>query len=149
MTKDRSTGLIALILGIVVAFLTSQFPESAMAGDIGPKVFPYISAGLLTICGLGLLVTGSKKEETPSYTSKQLIRLGIISAVVVGYCVLMFLVGYIPSTIIGAFVLSLMFGKGKNIPWYRSMIFAIVMTVAAFYIFERLFVLPLPRGIVF
>ena len=149
MTKDRSTGLIALILGIGVACLTSQFQESAMAGDIGPKVFPYISAGLLIICGLGLLVTGGKKEEKPAYTSKQLGRLGIISAAVVGYCVLMVFVGYMPSTVIGTFVLSVMFGKSKNIPWYRSLIFSVVLTVAVFYIFEKLFVLPLPRGMFF
>ncbi len=149
MTKDRSTGLIALALGIGVAFLTSQFPASSMAGDIGPKVFPYISAGLLIICGLGLLVTGGKKEDKPAYTPKQLARLGRISAVVAGYCVLMVFVGYMPSTVIGTFVLSVMFGKNRNIPWYRSLIFSVILTAAVFYIFEKLFVLPLPRGMFF
>ncbi len=149
MTKDRSTGLIALVLGIGVAFLTSQFPESTMAGDIGPRVFPYISAGLLIICGLGLLVTGGKKEGKPAYTPKELKRLGIIFGVVLLYCVLMAVIGYMPATIAGAFVLSVMFGKNKSIPWYRSLIFSVVLTVAVFYIFEKLFVLPLPRGMFF
>ena len=68
MTKDRTTGLIALVLGIAVAIATSQLPPSTMVNDIGPKVFPFISAGLLIICGAGLLLTGTKKEEKAAYT---------------------------------------------------------------------------------
>lgn len=149
MTKDRSTGLIALLLGIGVAFLTRKFPDSTMAGDIGPRVFPYISAGLLIICGAGLLITGGKKEGKPSYTPAELVRLARIFGVVLGYCVLMAFVGYMPATMLGAFVLSVMFGKMKKIPWQRSLIFAVVLTLAVFYIFEKLFVLPLPRGMFF
>ena len=39
MTRDRVTGLAALLLGTMVAIGTYQLPKSLMAGDIGPKVF--------------------------------------------------------------------------------------------------------------
>ena len=149
MTKDRSTGLIALILGIMTGILASRLPESTMAGDIGPKVFPYISAGILIICGIGLLASGGKKAEKASYTPKELGRLGFIFCVVLGYCVLMTALGYMPATVLGTFVLSVMFGRKKQIPWYRSLIFSIILTIAVYYIFEKLFVLPLPRGMIF
>ena len=48
MTKNRSTGLIALILGAAVAVGAYQLPESTIVGDIGPAVFPFISAALLS-----------------------------------------------------------------------------------------------------
>ena len=54
-----------------------------MAGDIGPKVFPYISAGILIICGIGLLATGGKKAEKASYTPKELGRLDTIGKPIV------------------------------------------------------------------
>lgn len=149
MTKDRSTGLIALVLGCAVAYLTAQLPKSSMAGDIGPKVFPYISAGLLMLCGLGLLITGKKKEECPYYTLAELVHLGKILSVIVGYCVLLYAIGYIIATILGTFVLSFMFGRKENIQWYKSLLFAVVLTALMYYIFAKVFVLPLPRGLIF
>lgn len=149
MTKDRSTGLIALILGCAVAYFTAQLPESAMAGDVGPRVFPYISAGILILCGTGLLITGKKKEEKPYYTSAELVRLGKILAVIVGYCVLLYAAGYMIATVLGAFVLSFMFGRTKKIQWYKSLIFAVVLTALMYYIFAKVFILPLPRGLIF
>ena len=86
MTRDRVTGLIALILGCAVAFATTQLPESSMAGDVGPKVFPYISAGILILCGIGLCVTG--KEASPAYYNKaQFQRLVFIFGIVLLYVV--------------------------------------------------------------
>ncbi len=149
MTKDRTTGLIALVLGIAVAIATSQLPPSTMANDIGPKVFPFISAGLLIICGAGLLLTGTKKEEKAAYTKPELIRLGTIFGVVLGYCVLMSIFGYVIASIVACFVLSVMFGRRKQIPWYRSLIFAVILTLIVYYIFEKVFILPLPRGMIF
>jgi hypothetical protein len=64
MTKDRGTGLIALVMGAAIAVMTSQLPPSTIQGDIGPAVFPYFSAGLLMFCGAGLLITGSQKEAS-------------------------------------------------------------------------------------
>ena len=54
MTRDRGTGIVAVLLGIYVFFYTNTIPNPTSAGDsAGPRVFPYITAAILVICGIG------------------------------------------------------------------------------------------------
>lgn len=58
MTRDRCTGLVALMLGILTAAATSQLPPSTIANDIGPKAFPYITSFILIVSGALLTISG-------------------------------------------------------------------------------------------
>ena len=42
MTRDRMTGVISVILGIIVAAYAFFLPPSGAEGDVGPALFPYI-----------------------------------------------------------------------------------------------------------
>ncbi len=149
MTKDRTTGLIALILGIVVAIGAAQLPNSKMPGDIGPKAFPFIAAGLLIICGTGLLISGKKKSET-AYDKQQLKRLGLVVAVLLGYIIAMDLFGFIIPTYIVAFVLCTMFAKGKiNVALWKRLLFAALVDGVIYTSFTYLLNMQLPKGILF
>ena len=149
MTKDRSTGLIALVLGIIVAIGTSQLPDSKMPGDIGPKAFPFIAAGLLIVCGAGLLITGRKKSEAV-YDNQQLKRLGLVIAVLLGYIIAMDLIGFLIPTFIVAFVLCTMFAKGKTeVALWKRLLFAVLVDGAIYTSFTYLLNMQLPKGILF
>ena len=65
MKKDRATGLIAAILGIVVAIYAYFLPKSGIEGDIGPAIFPYIAAAMLIICGIILVVRKQDGDSAP------------------------------------------------------------------------------------
>ena len=147
MTKDRATGLIAVVAGIVLMIYTKMLPPSMMAGDIGPAVFPYISSCILILCGTGLVVTGKKKEEKPYFTGPQLKRLGMISAVMILFIVAEALFGFIVPTIVVLFVLSRMFSNGKQVAAWKSLLFAVVLTAVLYYLFTNTFSMVLPRGI--
>lgn len=149
MTKDRVTGLIALVIGCLVAAMTLRLPETTMAGDVGPKVFPFISAGILIFCGAGLLITGKKKEEKPFYTKEQLVRLALIFGVVLVYCILIHFIGYLISTLMGSFAISMMFGRKAGIAWWKCLIFAVILTLVLNYSFVNLFSIQLPKGELF
>ena len=56
MHRDRIVGVLTTILGAAVAYMTSQLAGTNMPGDPGPKVFPYICAGILLVCGLILTI---------------------------------------------------------------------------------------------
>lgn len=149
MTKDRVTGLFAFLLGCLVVAATRQLPSTNMAGDIGPQVFPYISAGLLIFCGGGLIITGSNKEKQPYFTKKQFGRLVLIFAAMTLYCILLCYIGYVISTFLAAFALCTMFGKQKQISWWKSLIFAVLLTGVLYVSFVHVFSIQLPSGKLF
>lgn len=146
MTKDRVTGLISLLLGIGVAIMTSQLPESNMQSDIGPAVFPYITAFTLTFCGAGLLIKKPDVEKEPYFDKPALIRLAKISAVLIGYIILEALFGFVLPTIAALFVLCMMFSKPGQTKWWHALIFAVVFTVVVYLLFTEGFAMVLPRG---
>ncbi len=151
MSRDRATGLMAIVLGIVVAVMTSQLPRSMMAGDIGPKVFPYITAGIMIICGIGLLLGKEADTGRQLQLSKtQWQRLGMIFAVVFVYIVSMDFVGFIVPTVLALFILSTMFAKGRvEVALWKRILFAVAVTLILYYLFNELLVMPLPRGKLF
>ncbi len=148
MTKDRGTGLIALVLGAVIAVMTSQLPPSTIQGDIGPSVFPYFSAGLLMICGAGLLVTGNKKEAS-IFDKRALKRLAIIFGSVLLYCVVMNYVGFLLPTAVILFALSTMFAEGEKVAWWKRLIYSIIVTMVIYLLFHNVLNLKLPTNQLF
>lgn len=148
MTRDRVTGLIAVLLGAAIAFMTSQLPASTMAGDIGPKTFPYISAGVMILCGIGLLING-KKPSPVYYTRPQFGRLCLISAVMLGFIIAMQFLGYVIACFAALLILCSMFSQSKGIAVWKRVVFAAVMTAAMYLMFEKIFSIPLPGGILF
>lgn len=148
MTRDRATGLFALVLGCAIAFFTSRLPGSTMAGDIGPKAFPYISAGILVFCGIGLIING--KNASPAYyTKEQFKRLALIFGTVMAYVVAMHYMGYVIATFVGLLVLCTMFSQGKGIAVWKRVIFAAVVTGVLYVMFVSVFKIPLPGGKLF
>lgn len=65
MHRDRIVGVLTTILGAAVAYMTSQLAGTNMPGDPGPKVFPYICAGILLVCGLILTIRKPAGEAKP------------------------------------------------------------------------------------
>ena len=148
MTRDRSTGIVALVHGTVIAALTLQLPDSTIAGDVGPRVFPFISGGLLILCGAGLLVNGKSTAEG-IFTKKALGRLGLIFGVVLAYCVGMAFLGFIVPTVLVLFVLSTMFAEGKDAALWKRALYAVVITAIVYFLFHNVLNLKLPTNQLF
>lgn len=147
MTKDRVTGLLSLLLGIGVGIMTSQLPPSTMANDIGPAVFPYITACILIVCGAGLILKKpANTDAEPFFDRTALIRLAKISGVVVAYIVLEAMFGFLLPTIAVLFVLCMMFSKSGQTKWWQALIFSAAVAIIVYLLFTKGFSLVLPRG---
>lgn len=145
MTKDRYTGLIAIILGAVIALGTLQIEESRIAGDIGPRIFPAFSAGLLIVCGACLLISGNKKEKS-MFNRDSFKRLVAIFTVTLVYCIAMDLVGFFVPTAAVLFVLCTMFSDKEQTAWWKRLIFAVALTTAVYLLFHTALNMKLPTG---
>lgn len=148
MTRDRITGIIALVLGIIVAVATYNLPASNMAGDIGPQAFPAISAGLLILCGGALAITGGQKPRF-TFTKEQALRLASIAAVMILYVVCIEQFGFVVPSALVCFVLVQMFKKDKKVPLWQQVVFSIALPVLLYFIFTKGFSMRLPHGKLF
>ena len=89
MHRDRIVGVLTTILGAAVAYMTSQLAGTNMPGDPGPKVFPYICAGILLVCGLILTIRKPAGEAKPFLNGKEEVKRFIsIILVIAAYIVL-------------------------------------------------------------
>lgn len=119
MKRDRATGLIAAILGIVVAIYAYFLPKSGIEGDIGPAIFPYIAAAMLIVCGIILVVRKQDGDSAPFLPETvQKKRFLLMTVVYVLYGILLWAVGFLIATPIACFVLcAMMSGKLRNGNW--------------------------------
>lgn len=151
MTRDRVTGLISLALGIAVAVLTSQLPPSNVANDLGPQAFPYITAGILILCGIAIVL--KKPVEAKPFFKNGMVsikRFALLWGVLILYVAGMAFLGFIVPSVAVLFVMCMMFGKdpehGVDIAPWKAAVFAVVMTAAIYVLFSIVLQLRLPVG---
>ena len=147
MKRDRATGLIAAILGIVVAIYAHFLPKSGIEGDIGPAIFPYIAAAMLIVCGIILVVRKQDGDSAPFLPETvQKKRFLLMTVVYVLYGILLWAVGFLIATPIACFVLCAMMSGKRKIAKWKLALFSIIVTAIVYYCFYSLLSLKLPVG---
>ena len=147
MKRDRATGLIAAILGIVVAIYAYFLPKSGIEGDIGPAIFPYIAAAMLIVCGIILVVRKQDGDSAPFLPETvQKKRFLLMTVVYVLYGILLWAVGFLIATPIASFVLCVMMSGKRKIAKWKLALFSIIVTAIVYYCFYSLLSLKLPVG---
>ena len=147
MKRDRATGLIAAILGIVVAIYAYFLPKSGIEGDIGPAIFPYIAAAMLIVCGIILVVRKQDGDSAPFLPETvQKKRFLLMTVVYVLYGILCWAVGFLIATPIACFVLCAMMSGKRKIAKWKLALFSIIVTAIVYYCFYSLLSLKLPVG---
>ena len=152
MAKDRVTGIIAVMLGIVVVILTSRLPNSNMANDIGPRAFPYITSGILILTGVTIFFKKPSGEAKPFFKHGALSvkRFIAIWVVLILYVAAMNFFGFPIPTVAVLMTMCLMFGKdpehGVNIKPVQAVIYSVIVTVVLYVVFTVVLHLRLPIG---
>jgi putative tricarboxylic transport membrane protein len=151
LTKNRVTGLVSLVLGIIYFFATRNLPDSAVADPIGPKAFPYIIATGMIIVGLILSLKQEQLTEKNRAvifdlkTEKGLmIDIGYTCLAGIIFGLILEPVGYLISTFL--FMTAMMFiTNGRRIVYNISI--GLLFAVTTYVLFFVLLEVSLPRGI--
>lgn len=145
ITRDKGTGIISIVIGLLVAVMAHALPVAKVQGDVGPSFFPYITAGLLIICGAGLLI--QKRTQAPPFLTKaQWKRFCVLVGVYLGYLLLLWSVGFLIATPICLFTTSSLFAQGKNVALWKRLLFSLLLTAMLYILFYTLMGLKLPVG---
>ena len=106
--------LLAVIIPSQIAYVEGGYPQ--------PRFFPNIIAGLMTVLGIALFVSGVRKDKQPSPDDETyslgkkeaqlvLLTLGII----IVYVVCLYFIPYIPTTMILLAVLITLYGQRNKL----------------------------------
>ncbi len=149
--KNRVLGIASIILSIVAFILISQMTAafSLAEGDPGPRLFPAIAAAVIGIFGIIVLFEKDDSEAKEFLEKSQWGRLFLLYGIFIVYAVLVWLLGFMYPSILMLFITCTLFSGQKKIPLWIRIVYAVVLSVAITYAFQRLFAVPMPKGILF
>lgn len=151
LSKDKIVSIIFIALSIIILALTQNVRVLPNLAEPGPRLFPRIAAIGMILCGIGMFLDkGSNDENSGSYLeSDGWKRFAIVAVVIAAYVLGLYLIGFVISTPIAmlGFVAVLRSGKKVSIP--ASVVIAVATTAILYFVFVKLFAIPLPTGLLF
>lgn len=139
-------GAIGICLSALYLALSFQMPMGRVRQP-GAGVFPVISGFLLLLGSVSALWEGlklRKSEEVDLPAGSDLLRLLAVLGGVLGYLILLPILGQLVSSALFCFVLIRAL---SSLPIWRVMLYALIMAGVAYLLFVRLLKLPMPVGI--
>lgn len=151
--RDQATGIALILLGVFFGFLTSQFKKPFTPEYPGPKLMPFLAVVMLVVCGIGVFVNGCRqsKEDAVFLSKGGWVRVIVSFAVLCVYVLALKYVGFLISTPIVLYAVTTYFAKASKIEtklWVR-IVFAVVVSVLIWFMYVKLFSMPLPEGLLF
>ena len=155
--KEQVLGLFCLLLGIVILVLTKSFPAGAASGIqlTGPAFFPNVLAVILIIIGLYQIIfwkIQSKKykeekiEKEPIFDKiKKSINISVITIILMMIFLIVFLkiLGFFTTVFIFLMVILLQF----KIKPLKCLFTSIIFLVIIYIVFNKIFIISLPSGL--
>jgi putative tricarboxylic transport membrane protein len=106
MAADRIFGAVMIVLALGYILSAMNIQTSFMSDPVGPRVFPYMVAGVVIICALVMLLKPDPNAEWPA--PAMALKIGAALVLLVGYALVIRPLGFILPTVIASAVLSYM-----------------------------------------
>jgi putative tricarboxylic transport membrane protein len=145
---DFIAAIIVLGISAVLLFETSQLHGSNVSNELGPKFFPYICLILTVIASLVLLVKSLfQKEEKKGGDKKDssMKEAMIFYALIFLAIIIVYICGFLVGMIIGS-IIVLWWTKWQPL---KAALFSAISVGVIYIIFEKMLLVPLPKGMLF
>lgn len=137
---------IVIVLSALTLVVISQFAEPRFQdASVDAKFFPAVIAIFQIIICIALIIQNKLKTKTEIQTNIFSKMVGFAVAFLIGYALLIDLLGYLPASLI-AFTSYLLFFKVKKPIMY---VVAWVFVFSVYYLFGEVFYISLPQGTLF
>lgn len=130
MRGDRIFGAIMLVLALGYILTASRIQVSFMSDPVGPRLFPYIIAGIIILCSISMILRPDPEAEWP--TGPMLLQLFIALVALIAYAFMIKPLGFIIPTAIVSGLLSWQIGRHP----VRSAITGVGLGVGLFVLFK-------------
>jgi hypothetical protein len=148
---DTIVALVIMLIGIVILVDTSILGSGWGMSGPEPGFFPFYMGLGVVICSFFVFLRAFRayKKEVPG-KGKRLIAKGGLAPILwvlipsMGMVLLTELIGLHLATVI--FLMFYMRAVG-NIPWINVILIGLMLPLAVFIIFDKLFLIPMPEGL--
>jgi putative tricarboxylic transport membrane protein len=106
MAADRIFGAVMIVLALGYILSAMNIQTSFMSDPVGPRLFPYMVAGVVIVCALVMVLKPDPNAEWPSPLIA--LKIGAALALLVGYALVIRPLGFILPTVVASAVLSYM-----------------------------------------
>lgn len=104
MHADRIFGLFMMVLALGYILSAMGIQTSFMSDPVGPRVFPYLVAGVVMLCSLSLILRPDPNADWPR--GMMLAKMAFSVVLLVAYALMIRPLGFIVPTVIVAGLLS-------------------------------------------
>ena len=137
--SDRIFAGIIFLFSLYYGFNAYTLQVSFAYDPLGPKAFPLLLSILLAVFGLSVLFFPTEQQiHWPK--NRLLLKSVLVVATLAGYCLTLFWLGFILSTIICVTLLALLFEAN----WMQSSLGGIFSGLIFYGVFGWLLQIPLP-----
>lgn len=147
--KDYLVGGILVLMGIIAAVSCMQIRVKGGSTDPGSRLFPMLASISLALCGLGVLLSAARSEEKKFLDKNGWKRMGLSFVILVLYVLALKYIGFLISTVVFLFVVVGLLADGKKVAMWSRVLYSVVITVFAWYMFVKVLSMPLPVGVLF
>jgi putative tricarboxylic transport membrane protein len=150
MTKDMTTGIWSVVLGAGYLAAAFKIPLFQAGDQIGPRMFPFMIAAVVIVCGLVLIVKELRAKAVQpfswNFSAERGIWLRIIFTIAAGiiYGLVLDWLGYVIATLFFMFFTASIINIGRHV---QNLVIAVLFSVSTFVAFAMILKLSLPRGI--
>ncbi len=106
MTGDRIFGAVMIVLALGYILSAMNIQTSFMSDPVGPRLFPYMVAGVIILCSLVMVLRPDPQAEWPA--PMMLLKLLTALVVLVGYAMVIRPWGFIIPTVLVSGIISYM-----------------------------------------
>lgn len=151
MSKNLTSGLIALILGAIYLATAMQLPDVKAGDAIGPRLFPVIVACAVMLAGAGLCIgdkLSAKKEPVNwNFVQDAGVWIKIAATMVLGvvYGMVLDSWGYLLATSLFMLCATSMINRGRFV---QNVLISLLFPAVTYGAFAIALQLSLPRGII-
>ena len=152
--KDMLLGVASVLISLWIVWQTMALQVIEKRGDPGSRLFPYIGAAIMLICGVVLIIKPGQ-DDKQFMTKEQWKSAGVIFGVYCLCTLLFWLVGFMIAVPIVLFIITLLF-QGQSRPddpmkkrVIRSLIYAVLAGAAIYVIYVVGLQADLPTGLIF
>lgn len=150
MTKDLTTGIFAVVLGLAYLAGTFAIPVFDASDSVGPRSFPFLTAAIVICSGLALIVSDLRRKERKPFSWGFVsergvwLRIAATMAASIGYGLVLDWLGYLIATFIFMMIVTALINVGRH---KQNVIISALFSIISFVSFALFLQLSLPRGL--